>query len=183
MRVNKMKFIGKYIAIGILLGIGISIVDWIYNEMVWNKRVQLSKAAMADLESNVEKIKEKFMVPGYEGLWEALEKSNPRALLNFNLERAKIYDKGVQITGTISNLGPGLWSNLVVEIEALDKNGKIFAECSEILKVMKPGQKEEAIIECPFAKGVDHPDLSEMSFRVIRSILDKTVEQPHNKGS
>lgn len=180
-----IKAIGKYLGIGVLLGIGISAVDWIYFEMTWEAKQKKSVQAVDELKMSLDKFKEKFFVPGYEGLWEALENSKPEALLNFNLARAKVHDSGVQITGTITNLGPALWNGLVVEVEALDKHSRIFAECNEILQVLEPGQAEAVVMECPFTKDVKDPDLSEMSFRIIRKFVARAVEAPvptHNKA-
>jgi len=170
-----IRIIGKYVGIGILIGIGLTIVDIIYYETYAKDHVSSMVDEVSETMSEAFSL---FYQPGYVNFWEAIEKEHPEALLRFNLERAKILEDQVQITGVVENHGPIVWSLLAIEVEAFDADGNIFAECHEIMKELEPGAKEHIVTLCPFIEGVESPILSEMSFRIAQKYEANRVVPP-----
>lgn len=176
---NRFKVIRKifqYVGIGLLIGVGIVVTEAVYYAFFWEDRMS---AVEERFEETFENIFNQFYQPGYVSFWDRLEQEQPEALMTFSLERARFSESSVQITGVIENVGPVVWSSLVVEVEAIDANGRVFAECNELIRTVEPGSKETIVSICPFIEGVVDADLSEVSFRVIRGFPERRVVPPN----
>lgn len=176
-RFKVIRKIFQYLGVGFLIGVGIIVAETIYYAFFWEDRM---KAIEERFDEVFEVIFEQFYQPGYVSFWDRLEREQPEALMTFNLERARFSESSVQITGVIENVGPVVWSSLVIEVEAFDANGRIFAECNELIRDVEPGSKETIISICPFIEGIVDADLSEVSFRVVRGIPERRVVPPNN---
>lgn len=161
-----IKFIGKYLGIGILFGAGISIADAIYFELHSRNQIEFLSE---ELEETSAALLETIYQPGYLRFWEDIEGERPEALLTFNLESAKILENQVQVSGELINASPMVWSLITLEVEVFDAFERLIAECNETLVDVPPGAFETIVIFCPFSEGVEDPELSEISFRVIRN--------------
>lgn len=167
-----LSFAMKYLFIGLLVGIGICSVDFVYQKFYFeDKQVE----RIDNLRIAVDELVELIYQPGHKSIWQRLEEEKPEALLTFNLERYKLLEKSVQVSGRIENLGPGIFEGFLVEVEAYDKAGQIFAECSQFFQRIEPGESEMEIFDCPFSKLDGTPDLGEISFRIKRKFLGKVA--------
>ncbi len=166
-----IQFIGRYFAIGILVGIGIYTVDYVYMETYGNERIEKA-------EENLNRLFDSFYTPGYKSFFDRLEDERPEALLSFSLARARLISGGIQVTGEITNAGPSIFNGYQVEVEAYNENGDIVAECDEWMESLDPGDTEDVVMNCPFVEGISMMTLSETSFRIKRSFTTKQAVDP-----
>ena len=167
-----MKFIFKYISIGLLFGIGFSTAFHVY-ELTFGKEFYEEK--IANLKLQLEELNSHYFKPGYKTFWDRLDENKPEPYLSFNLQRYKLLADSIQVSGEVSNAGPGIFKGYIVRVSALDKNGMIFAECEEWFKDLNPGDKDLIIFDCPFSEFDKDPDLGEVSFRLLHSLHEKTA--------
>ncbi|UFS63062.1 hypothetical protein LOH54_02795 [Sulfurimonas sp. HSL-3221] len=164
-RTDLLKTITKYIGIGFLLGVGISVADWIYIQITMKER-----------EAHLKLVRDMFYVEGFETILDGSKEYEPYMGLNFNLERAKLLDNHtIQVTGIVSNNGVDIWRSAWVEVEAFNKRGEIIAECHDLVKGIKPKDWESIIMECPVIEGVTLNGLPEVSFQIKQAFHDKRV--------
>lgn len=168
-----LSFVTRYLFIGILIGVGIYAVDFAYQKLYFeDKQVE----RIEKLKTAVEDLVEQIYQPGYKSLWERLEEEQPEALLTFSLERYKLLENSVQVSGRVENVGPGIFEGFLVEVEAFDKSGQIFAECRQFFQRIEPGETEMAIFDCPYSELDESPDLGEVSFRIKRKLMEKVAK-------
>jgi hypothetical protein len=168
-----LYFTVRYLLIGILFGVGIYSVDFLYQKLYFeDKQVE----RIENLKTAVEDLVEQIYQPGYKSLWERLEEEHPEALLTFSLERYKLLDSSVQVSGKVENVGPGIFEGFLVEVEAFDKAGHIFAECRQFFQRIEPGESEAVIFDCPFSALDKNPELGEVSFRIKRKLMGKVAK-------
>lgn len=168
-----LSFVTRYLFIGILIGVGIYAVDFAYQKLYFeDKQVE----RIEKLKTAIEDLVEQIYQPGYKSLWERLEEEQPEALLTFSLERYKLLENSVQVSGRVENVGPGIFEGFLVEVEAFDKSGQIFAECRQFFQRIEPGETEMAIFDCPYSELDESPDLGEVSFRIKRKFMEKVAK-------
>jgi hypothetical protein len=168
---KSIRFIGRYLAIGVLVGIGFVAVEETYWQYFGNERVE-------KLQRSLNALMESFYMPGYKSFFDRLEEERPEALLSFSLESARLVDDGVQVTGTVTNAGPAIFNQFQIEVEAYKGDGEIIAECDEWMQTLEPGDEENVVMNCPFIAGETVTTLSEASFRIKRSLSTKQAVDP-----
>lgn len=168
---KSIRFIGRYLAIGVLVGIGFVGVEVLYWHLYGEQRMQ-------EFEHSMDKLIETFYQPGYKSFFDRMNEERPEALLSFSLERARIVGNGVQVTGTVTNAGPAIFNRFHIEVEAYKEDGEIIAECEEWMQTLEPGDEETVVMICPFIEGAAVTTLSEASFRINRSLSTKQAVDP-----
>lgn len=164
-----IKIISKYIGIGILLGIGISITDYIYFQLVKDEKARLSNEIIEPMENFLNE----FYVKGSESIFNNPKKYNPSMGLNFSLQGYELKGDKLLVSGSVSNVGVDQWLVLFVEIEVFNQDKEIIAECNDVLKDLKPGHWEAVIVECPILeKHVGRP-INSLSFRIKKAYHKK----------
>ncbi len=163
---KSIRFIGRYLVIGILIGIGFVVVEGLYWHLYGDQQIQ-------KFEHSMDRLIESVYQPGYKSFFDRMNEERPEALLSFSLESARLVDDGVQVTGTVTNAGPAIFSQFQVEVEAYKGDGEIIAECDEWMQTLEPGDEETVIMNCPFIEGVIVTTLSEASFRIKRNLSTK----------
>lgn len=165
------KTIGKYIGIGVLVGIGISITDYVYFEGVKKERI----AFMEETAEDILNLRDLFHVEGLDSIYTTSKEYDPGVGLNFSLENYKIVDDLVVVSGTITNTGTKIWKGMFVEVEVRNGNGQLIAECDENAADIKPGHWEAVIMHCPMEYDFVGKDLREVSFKIKKAFHDKTI--------
>ena len=168
---KSIRFIGRYLAIGVLFGIGFVGVEVLYWQLYGEQRMQ-------EFEHSMDKLIETFYQPGYKSFFDRMNEERPETLLSFSLERARLMGDGVQVTGTVTNAGPAIFRKFHVEVEAYTGDGEIIAECDEWMQTLEPGEEETVVMNCPFVEGATVTTLSEASFRIKRSSSRKQAVDP-----
>ena len=174
---NALKFIGRYLSIGVLIGLGILAVDLLTLRYVTEQHIE----QVEEVKASFEELFEQFYQPGYESFWDRLENERPEALLTFNLDRVTVLEEGLQVSGVVNNSGSAIFRGFTVEVEALSPDGTVFAECTQMMPTLDPGARESVLMDCPYANGVSGADAKEFSFRVIRSFsLEEAIRPEPN---
>ena len=164
----------KYFSIGIFFGIGFVTVEFAYYKM-YSENESVKK--VEEIRASFEKLAQQFYEPGYKSFYDRLNEERPEALLNFNLQGFKLLENSVQVSGVVTNSGPGIWEAYIAEVEALDRNGNIFAECSKLIKDLKPGDGESIIFDCPYSEVAKKDNLVEVTFRITRRFIEKRAKE------
>ena len=156
----------KYIGIGVLLGIGISIVDFFYYPLIKEEREK-------NLRDLITTLAEPFYQMSSESIFNNPKKYDPAMGLNFSLQEYELKGDKVLVAGVVSNVGVDQWTGLSVEIEAFNQDRQIIAECSAYLTDLEPGHWEALITECPILKKHIGRPITRMSFRIKKAFHQK----------
>ena len=168
---KSIRFIGRYLVIGVLVGIGIVAVEETYWQFFESGRAE-------EASHSIDELIELIYQPGYKSFFDRMQEERPEALLSFSLARARVVANGIQVTGTVTNAGPAIFGAFQVEVEAYNEDGEIIAECDEWMQTLEPGDEETVVMNCPFVEGMSVTTLSEASFRIKRSIYTKQAVDP-----
>lgn len=114
-----IKTISKYLGIGFLLGIGISASDWIYFQMTKDSKLVF----IDEVKEQILELRNDFYVEGFETVFDNPKDYRPNMGLSVNLERSKLMQTGIQVSGVVSNNGVDIWNSAFLEIEAFDGEG------------------------------------------------------------
>lgn len=170
--IDMLRFIGKYFAIGILLGLGMISTSLVYDRYYL---LPAYEERFEEIQTSLKELYKSLYQPGHKTFWDILEERPAQPLLVFNLVKYKELDDGIEVSGHISNQGPGIWRQYIVEVEAFDRSGQIIAECQKWFSKLDPGQQETTIFRCPYSEVAEDRDTSEITFRVKMPLLEKTA--------
>jgi len=171
-----IKQIAKYLGIGLLLGIGISTVDYIH----WEYRKDDIRNFTAEIGGDIMKLRDLFYVEGMESVLENPKEYDPNVDLTLSLQGYKKFEDKIRISGKISNTGTSIWSGLFLRVQAFTEGENIISECSISPKDIKPGHWEAFISECYILEEFQGKEIKELSFRIKKAFHDKKVIKSYN---
>ncbi|TQV73840.1 hypothetical protein FLL45_13305 [Aliikangiella marina] len=169
-----IKQIGKYLGIGILLGIGISIVDVVF----WEFRKDSVKKLTDQISSDIKGLRDVFYVEGMESVFDNPKEYDPYIDLSFSLQGYKKLDDKIRLSGKISNTGSSIWSGLFLKIQAFTEGDNIISDCHLSTTDLKPGHWEAFITDCYILEEYQGKEIKEISFRLKKAFHDKKVIKP-----
>ena len=126
----------------------------------------------------MDRLIETFYQPGYKSFFERMNEERPEALLSFSLESARLVDGGVQVTGTVTNVGPAILVDFKLRSQRTRETVKSSRSATNGCKHLEPGDDETVVMNCPFIEGAAVTTLSEASFRIKRSLSTKQAIDP-----
>ena len=172
-----IKFVGKYISIGLLVGFGICTTEYIF----WQFQKDEIKDSFELLKESIEDVRDMFYVDDLESIFSDPREYDPMVGLNFTLEGYKKLEGKIQVRGVVTNTGSKIWRGMAVEVEVFDGGGAIIAECNEFSEDLKPGHWEAMITECPIVDEFKDKEITEVTFKIKKAFYDKSIIKPYNK--
>ena len=172
-------FIKKYLAIGLLLGVGIEAV----NAFTWHFHFKKEQQdLMVERQESFEELRKLFYVEGLDNIFEQPDNEyNPGVGLSFSMEGYKHLGDKIEVRGIVANVGTVIWDSLFLEIEAFDSHGRIIAECNESTRNIKPGHWESIIAECNIVDDRIDTPIEEVTFKIKKAFAGKTVVKPREQ--
>jgi len=166
-----IKIIARYIGIGVLLGIGISLADLVYFKLVKAERIEF----VDEIKKSILEVRDMLFVEGMDSIFSSPKEYDPSLGLSFSLQSFKKQGEHILVSGTITNTGIDVWSGMYLEVEAFNEGGAIIAECSRLAREINPGHWESVIIECPIVEEFIGREINEVSFSMKKAFHGKRV--------
>ena len=173
-----LKFIGKYLAIGILLGIGMAITDEIHFQIVKTERVRLFE----EMKSSVSELKEMIVIDSSELFGGNLPDQyfDPSNDLYFSLQTYKDLGQQIEVSGVVTNKGEHVWQGIGIDFEAYTIEGDLVANCADSTGELLPTHSNGLVIRCPKVDKFKDSVVESVSMKIMWNFHGKRVIS-HNK--
>ncbi|MFC6439255.1 hypothetical protein [Bowmanella sp. JS7-9] len=173
-----LKFIGKYLAIGILLGIGMAIIDEIHFQMVKTERTRVFE----EMKSTISEMKDMYVIDSSQLFGSNLpdEYFDPSNDLYFSLQTYKDLGQQIEVSGVVTNRGDHVWQGIGIDFEAYTSEGDLVASCTDLTGELLPTHSNGLVIRCPKVDKFKDSVVESVSMKVMWNFHGKRVIS-HNK--
>lgn len=168
-----LNFIGKYLAIGILLGIGMAIIDEIHFQMVKTERTRVFE----EMKSTISEMKDMFVIDSRQLFGGNLPDQyyDPSNDLYFSLQTYKDLGQQIEVSGIVTNRGDHVWQGIGIDFEAYTREDDLVASCTDLTGELLPTHSNGLVIRCPKVDKFKGSVVESVSMKVMWNFHGKRV--------
>ncbi|WP_105200743.1 MULTISPECIES: hypothetical protein [unclassified Pseudoalteromonas] len=173
-----MKSVFKYLGIGVLLGLGISIVDEAHYHLSKKDRLNDFEDAM----EKAQQLRESMTISSDELFLSDIPDMyyDPSHDLYFSIQSYKDMGDVIEISGVISNKGSSTWKTVEVDFEAYTDEKKLIANCSAWTGQLVPLSTDGVVVRCDKVQEFISQPISEVTMQIRWNFHGERVIS-HNK--